>query len=88
MQNQIQNLPDRDLAYLSEGTEHFQDYIEAVEWAQNYAQYNRETMMYTIIKSLKENKLLPRFTADIEMVNCHHNYISKETHFNVVCVKG
>lgn len=27
-------LPDKDLAYLPEGTEHFNDYVEAVEWAQ------------------------------------------------------
>jgi tRNA-splicing ligase RtcB len=39
------NLPDRDLSYLSEGTEHFDDYIQAVGWAQNYARSNRDTMM-------------------------------------------
>ena len=29
------NLPDKDLAYLPEGTEHFDDYVEAVHWAQD-----------------------------------------------------
>ncbi len=30
-------LPDRDLAYFSEGSTLFDDYVEAVEWAQDYA---------------------------------------------------
>ena len=37
MGRHIHNLPDKDLAYLSEGTEHFNDYVAAVNWAQNYA---------------------------------------------------
>jgi len=44
MQNFI-NLPDKDLAYFSEGTEHFDDYVEAVEWAQDFARFNRDLMM-------------------------------------------
>ena len=35
------NLPDEDLAYLPEGTPHFDDYVEAVEWAQDFAMTNR-----------------------------------------------
>jgi RNA-splicing ligase RtcB len=26
------NLPDKDLAYLPQGTEHFEDYVRAVHW--------------------------------------------------------
>ena len=34
LRHQVNNLPDKDLAYLTEGTEHFDDYVEAVDWAQ------------------------------------------------------
>jgi tRNA-splicing ligase RtcB (3'-phosphate/5'-hydroxy nucleic acid ligase) len=36
------NLPDQDLAYLPQGTEHFEDYVRAVHWAQDYALANRD----------------------------------------------
>jgi tRNA-splicing ligase RtcB len=39
------NLPDKDLAYLPQGTEHFEDYVRAVHWAQDYALANRDLMM-------------------------------------------
>src|SRR5262245_27695546 len=45
MQRQLANLPDKDLAYLAEGGEHFADYVEAVEWAQRFAAENRAAMM-------------------------------------------
>ncbi len=73
-------LPDRELAYLSEGTEHFDDYVEAVDWAQEYARLNRELMMKACIDALQGCDL-PRFKLAEEAVNCHHNYISKENHF-------
>lgn len=73
------NLPDRDLAYFNEGTDHFHDYIEAVEWAQDYAMTNRREMMRLILKVLK--KRLPDFKVTKEAINCHHNYVSEEFHF-------
>lgn len=73
------NLPDRDLAYFSEGTEHFDDYIDAVHWAQDYAMINRKEMMRLIIDTLK--KQLPAFKLEKQAINCHHNYVRKETHF-------
>jgi RNA-splicing ligase RtcB len=36
------NLPDIDLAYFPEHTDHFDDYVEAVEWAQDYVRRNRD----------------------------------------------
>ena len=36
MQKHFINLPDKDLAYLVEGTEHFDDYLFAVGWAQRF----------------------------------------------------
>lgn len=73
------NLPDRDLAYFTEGTEHFDDYIEAVDWAQDYAMRNRREMMRLIVAVLK-NKL-PEFKLEKQAINCHHNYVARETHF-------
>ena len=74
------NLPDQDLAYFPEGTEHFGDYVEAVEWAQNFARYNREVMMKHVVAALHEIIVKP-FDAHVEAINCHHNYVSRETHF-------
>jgi tRNA-splicing ligase RtcB len=74
------HLPDADLAYLPEGTEHFDDYIEAVEWAQDYAQINREVMMARVITAVAGFMGLS-FEASVEAVNCHHNYVSREHHY-------
>lgn len=74
------NLPDTDLAYLPEGSEHFDEYVEAVEWAQNFARANREVMMVRVIAAVK-NALGREFAATMEAVNCHHNYISRENHY-------
>lgn len=77
------HLPDKDLAYLSEGSEYFDDYVEAVQWAQEYALRNREIMLSEIMATLKQH--FRRKKQDVfgieEMVQCHHNYISRETHF-------
>lgn len=74
------NLPDQDLAYLPEGTEHFNDYVEAVEWAQHYARLNREVMMENLIQAARQVITKP-FQARLEAVNCHHNYVSREHHY-------
>ncbi|WP_288130081.1 RtcB family protein [Microbulbifer sp.] len=74
------HLPDSDLAYLPEGTEHFDQYVEAVEWAQNFARINREVMMARTIDAVK-TALGMEFEARMEAVNCHHNYVSRENHF-------
>lgn len=74
-------LPDNDLAYLPEGTDNFNDYVEAVEWAQNYARINREVMMARVIRAVK-SMLGIEFDASIEAVNCHHNYVSRENHYD------
>jgi tRNA-splicing ligase RtcB len=76
------NLPDKDLSYFPEGTEHFSDYIEAVSWAQNFARINRELMMDAVIKAVSYTHGIPAdFTATQKVVNCHHNYVSRENHF-------
>lgn len=74
------NLPDEDLAYFPEGTDHFEDYVEAVGWAQDFAALNRRTMMTNVIRVLRGQIAKP-FDAEMEAVNCHHNYVSRENHF-------
>ena len=73
-------LPDKDLAYLPEGTDHFDEYVEAVEWAQQFARLNREVMMTRVIQAAKQSLKL-EFEARLEAVNCHHNYVSRENHY-------
>lgn len=74
------NLPDKDLSYFPEGTDHFDDYVEAVEWAQAFAMANRQVMMRHLIAAAR-NVIAKPFDADVEAVNCHHNYVTRENHF-------
>lgn len=85
------NLPDADLAYLPEGSELFDDYIEAVEWAQDYAQQNRKEMLSRALNAMRATSNLPTFAIDDAFVHCHHNYISREHHLGadvIVTRKG
>jgi tRNA-splicing ligase RtcB len=74
------NLPDRDLAYFEEGSRYFGDYVRAVGWAQQFAKLNREVMMRRVIEAAK-TVIHKKFESHVEAVNCHHNYVQKETHF-------
>jgi len=78
MKNNVQ-LPDRDLAYFPEGARHFDDYVEAVGWAQDYARANREEMMDLVLDAMHRH--LPSFEVTDEAVNCHHNYVEPEEHY-------
>ncbi|HEX7643123.1 MAG TPA: RtcB family protein [Burkholderiaceae bacterium] len=80
MRKHFINLPDQDLAYLPEGTEHYDDYVEAVSWAQQFARMNREVMMQNLISAVRTVITKP-FETHVEAVNCHHNYVQKEHHF-------
>lgn len=77
------NLPDADLAYLPEGTDHFADYMNAIGWAQDYARINREIMMAHVLRAIQE--ALPRslwpIGATETAINCHHNYVARENHY-------
>jgi tRNA-splicing ligase RtcB (3'-phosphate/5'-hydroxy nucleic acid ligase) len=80
MQQHARNLPDADLAYLEEGSAHFDDYVEAVSWAQGFARTNRELMMDAVMRALRDCGELPPFERAAGAVNCHHNYVQRETH--------
>lgn len=75
------NLPeDKDLAYLTEGTQFFSDYVDSVGWAQKYAMKNREIMMARTLNAMQAS--LRREVWDIGMAtNCHHNYVELEEHY-------
>lgn len=74
------NLPDIDLAYLPEGSQYFDDYIEALSWGQDFARRNRESMMAGALLALGEI-MGQQITTSEEAVNCHHNYATRENHF-------
>lgn len=74
------SLPDKDLAYLPEETELFDDYIEAVSWAQYYATLNRERMMRAVVRVVMDE--IGSFDILGSAVNCHHNYVEREHHYD------
>ena len=75
------HLPDKDLAYLVEGSDLFEDYVEAVGWAQDYARVNRVVMMRAVIRAMSRS--LPGLAIGVgdTAINCHHNYVDRENHF-------
>lgn len=82
MRRHFINLPDRDLAYLAEGTQYFDDYFAAVQWAQRYAKTNRAVMLDRVLNQVQ--RAMPKWTVNmpVEIVaNCHHNYVERENHF-------
>jgi len=78
-QSRFGHVPDKDLSYFAEGSNSFDDYLEAVQWAQDYAMENRREMMRLILEAIRP--LLPSFQMSKEAINCHHNYVAQETHF-------
>src|SRR6266478_2596204 len=78
MRQHLANLPDEDLAYLEEGATHFDDYVQAVGWAQDYAMANRRLMMDALIRAVRTVPGTPPFEAGVAAVNCHHNYVPRE----------
>jgi tRNA-splicing ligase RtcB (3'-phosphate/5'-hydroxy nucleic acid ligase) len=77
----IQNLPDANLAYFQEGSRHFDDYVQAVSWAQSFARRNRELMMDAVVGAVRRLKGIPPFQTTAQAVNCHHNYVQRERHY-------
>lgn len=78
-QHRFGHVPDKDLSYFAEGSDSFGDYVEAVNWAQDYAMENRREMMRLILQAIRPH--LPPFQMSKEAINCHHNYVEEETHF-------
>jgi tRNA-splicing ligase RtcB len=72
-------LPDRDLAYLEEGTAEFDSYIKELMWAQKFALLNREEMMDRVIHAVAG--WMGERVVEKERINCHHNYTARERHY-------
>ena len=76
------NLPDPDLAYLTEGSETFDSYITDLFWCQDFALHNRAEMMDRVLTELcyavhGDDRGIER----LETVMCHHNFTARENHF-------
>jgi tRNA-splicing ligase RtcB len=80
MRKHFINLPDVNLSYLSEGTEYFDDYVEAVGWAQNFAKVNRWLMMNRVLKAMEDTTRIHCYGKE-SVIDCHHNYVKQEEHF-------
>ncbi|AGN20513.1 hypothetical protein J433_11837 [Corynebacterium glutamicum MT] len=74
-----EELPDKDLAYLTEGTEEFESYIKELNWAQRFAFLNREEMMDRFAREL--GFFVEKQLEEVERINCHHNYTVREEHY-------
>lgn len=81
MEKYFINVPDKDLAYLPEGTEHFNEYMKAVSWAQKFARENRNWMMGEVQNAVETSIGKNITLAEEFAVNCHHNYVEKESHY-------
>lgn len=81
MERWMIQLPDMDLAYLPEGSDHFGAYYDALKWAQDFARTNRALMMEATLDAVRKSGVLPAFELGSEAVNCHHNYVAKEHHY-------
>lgn len=78
-QPECHDLPDRDLAFLTEGTPEFDGYIADLNWAQSFALLNREEMMDRVVWAV-EAAFSDKVT-ELERINCHHNFTQREHHF-------
>ena len=78
MRRHFINLPDQDLAYLAEGTEHYNDYVQAVSWAQKFARMNREVLMQNLIGAVRTIITQP-FETPLEAINFPHHPGQKGT---------
>lgn len=74
------NLPNEDLAYLPEGSKYYNDYVSAVDWAQEYAFASRQLMLENTIQAMS-NTLNRAIGVEDAAINVHHNYIARENHF-------
>jgi tRNA-splicing ligase RtcB len=75
------DLPDRDLAWLDEGTPEFDRYIAELRWAQHFALLNREEMMDRVAGCLAVH-MRGDETRELERINTHHNFSQRERHFD------
>jgi tRNA-splicing ligase RtcB len=71
------HLEDPDLAYFTQGTPEFEQYIADMLWAQDYARANRDQMMDN---AMREVFAFIGFGRETQRINCHHNFTQREVH--------
>lgn len=72
-------LPDRDLAYLRRDDAAYDEYLDHLHWAQEFARLNREVMMDRVVEQI--GRFMGEDVQRVDEVNCHHNYSQHEEHF-------
>jgi tRNA-splicing ligase RtcB len=75
-------LPDPDLSFFVAGTPEFAAYWRDLQWAQEYARFNREVMMTRFKRIVEKHLVGGKPMKPLLSVNCHHNYAEKEIHFD------
>lgn len=73
-------VPEADLSYLPEDSELYNDYVDALDWAQDYAAWNRRVMLEATLSAIQKALKRKAFVTE-KAIQCHHNYVAKETHF-------
>ena len=81
MEKYFINLPCKDLSYIPEHSLYFRDYVKALVWAQKFAKINREIMMAKVMEAAQATLKTP-FKIEDQAINCHHNYVVRETHYD------
>lgn len=79
------SLPDKDLAYLPEGTKEFENYMRDLHWAQTFARFSRDEMMDRFLTEMSYSVFGEdghQSEIELERINCHHNFTQLENHFN------
>lgn len=72
-------LDNKDLAYLVEGTQEFDNYIRDMRWAQRFAFLNRKEMMDRVVRQVSE--FMGQEVENQQEINCHHNFTQQEEHW-------
>jgi tRNA-splicing ligase RtcB (3'-phosphate/5'-hydroxy nucleic acid ligase) len=73
-----QALEDRALAVFLAGTPQFEAYRRDLFWAQEYARFNRQLMLYLLTGVVRH--FWPRVKL-AQPISCHHNYVAEEVHY-------
>lgn len=71
-------LPNKDLGYLPEGTQEYDDYLTALALAQRFSWRNREIMMARVLKAIGADESAPYIAHEVpSTIHMHHNYMAK-----------
>lgn len=75
-----EGLPDKALSTFLSDTFEMNAYRRDLWWAQSYALQNRRVIASSLIKVLL--KWFSGILSPVEVVDCHHNYVAEEYHFD------